>query len=454
MLSCYTRRLLFTDKMITMIKKASLTGLLLFGMFFGAGNLIFPPSLGALSGEQFWSAILGFVLSGVGIAILALVIGMLNPKGYVDEISQKISPWFATLYLVILYLSIGPFFAIPRTATVAYEVGISPMLAEGMNEIGLIVFTLLYFAAAYFIALNPSKILDSIGRILTPIFALLIVILVVLGITKYGLNSPQAAIGDYAKSAFGSGFIEGYNTLDALASVAFSVVAVQTLKQLGFSSRKEYVATIWLVSIVVALGFSVLYIGLAYFGNHFPVPTDVMNSDINKGVYILSQATQAIFGKSAQWFLAVMVAITCFTTTAGLIVSTSEFFADRFPRFSYRVYATIFTLLGLAVANLGLNAIIQFSLPVLLILYPVTIAIVMLVIVNKWLALSKVGMQLTVAFVTLVSMASVLGEQFQISALTAWVNYLPFANISLPWLIPSLVGLGFALFLPRRQKSA
>ncbi|VEH65365.1 putative branched-chain amino acid carrier protein SSP1343 [Rodentibacter pneumotropicus] len=326
------------------------------------------------------------------------------------------------------------------------------MLSEGMSGIGLVVFTLLYFAAAYFIALNPSKILDSIGRILTPVFALLIVILVVLGITKYGSNPPQSAIGDYAKSAFGTGFIEGYNTLDALASVAFSVVALQTLKQLGFSSRKEYVATIWLVGIVVALGFSVLYIGLAYFGNHFPVPAEVMNSNINKGVYILSQATQAIFGESAQWFLAVMVAITCFTTTAGLIVSTSEFFADRFPRFSYRVYATIFTLLGLAVANLGLNAIIQFSLPVLLILYPITIAIVMLVVVNKWLALSKIGMQLTVVLVTLVSVVSVLGEQFQISALTEWVNYLPFATISLPWLIPALIGLGLALFLPRRQK--
>ncbi|OOF46108.1 branched-chain amino acid transport system II carrier protein [Rodentibacter trehalosifermentans] len=435
-----------------MIKKAGLTGLLLFGMFFGAGNLIFPPSLGALSGGQFWPAILGFVLSGVGIAVLTLIIGMLNPKGYVDEISQKISPWFATLYLVMLYLSIGPFFAIPRTATVAYEVGIAPMLSEntGAKELGL--FTLCYFLAAYFIALNPSKILDSIGRILTPIFALLIVALVGLGIAKYGADLPQTASGDYAQNAFGTGFIEGYNTLDALASVAFSLVAIQTLKQLGFRSRKEYVSTIWLVGIVVALGFSVLYIGLAYLGNRFPVPMEVMNTDINKGVYILSQATQAIFGKSAQWFLAVMVAMTCFTTTAGLIVSTAEFFASRFPHFSYKHYAGLFTLMGLAVANLGLNAIIHFSLPVLLILYPITISIVMLVIVNKYVALSKIGMQLTIAFVTIVSLASVLGEQFQVLLLQQWINHLPFADLSLPWFIPSLVGLMLALVLPHRQK--
>ena len=115
-----------------MFKKAGLTGLLLFGIFFGAGNLIFPPALGALSGDAFWSAISGFVLSGVGIAVLTLIIGALNPKGYVFEISEKISPLVAIIYLVVLYLAIGPFFAIPRTATVAYEVGIAPLLGHSL----------------------------------------------------------------------------------------------------------------------------------------------------------------------------------------------------------------------------------------------------------------------------------------------------------------------------------
>lgn len=179
---------------------------------------------------------------------------------------------------------------------------------------------------AYLISLNPSKILDSIGRILTPVFAILIVILVVLGIVKYGQTQPLAASEAYSASqAFGTGFIEGYNTLDALASVAFSVVAVTTLKQLGFSSKKEYISTIWAVGIVVALAFSALYVGLAFLGNHFPVPADVLASDTHKGVYILSASTQAIFGPSAQLFLALMVTVTCFTTTVGLIVSTGQF---------------------------------------------------------------------------------------------------------------------------------
>ncbi|HEM4130155.1 TPA: branched-chain amino acid transport system II carrier protein [Streptococcus suis] len=436
------------------MKKGALTGLLLFGMFFGAGNLIFPPALGVLSGENFWPAILGFVVSGVGIAVIALIVGTLNPKGYAHEISRKISPAFATVYLVALYLAIGPFFAIPRTATTSFEIGIAPLLSEANLGIWLFGFTALYFLAAYLIALNPSQILNSIGRILTPVFAILIVILVVLGIAKYGSTSPLPAAEAYsAGQAFGTGFIEGYNTLDALAAVAFSVVAVNTLKQLGFSSKKEYISTIWSVGLIVALAFSALYVGLAFLGNHFPVPADVLASDTNKGVYVLSQATQAIFGPSAQIFLAAMVIVTCFTTTVGLIVSSGEFFAERFSRFNYKVYATLFTLIGFGIANLGLSKIIAFSIPVLLILYPITICIVLITIVNKFIPLSKYGMQLTVGVVTALSLAEVLAGQFGWTAVSTIISALPLAGQSLAWLLPALIGIVFSLFLPNKQES-
>ena len=435
-----------------MAKKGALTGLLLFGIFFGAGNLIFPPTLGAQSGEQFLPAIAGFVFSGVGIAVLTLIIGTLNPKGYIYEISKKISPLFATIYLAALYLSIGPFFAIPRTATTSYAVGISPLLAEADKGLGLIIFTLIYFVAAYLIALNPSKILDRIGRILTPVFALLIIILVILGAFKYGANAPQTASEAYQISAFGAGFLEGYNTLDALASVAFSVIAVQTLKQLGFSSKKEYISTIWVVGIVVAIGFSALYIGLGFLGNHFPMTEEAMKGG-TPGVYILSQATQEIFGSTAQLFLAAMVTVTCFTTTVGLIVSTAEFFNGRFPQISYKVYATVFTLIGFAIANLGLDAIIKYSVPVLVILYPITITIVMIVIVNKIVPLSKPGMQLTMGIVTAIAVTSVLASSFEIATLTNLINSLPFANASLPWLVPAIIGILLSLVLPNKQES-
>ena len=435
-----------------MFKKAGLTGLLLFGIFFGAGNLIFPPALGALSGDAFWSAISGFVLSGVGIAVLTLIIGALNPKGYVFEISEKISPLVAIIYLLVLYLAIGPFFAIPRTATAAYEVGIAPLLGDKTSQY-LLPFTLIYFAAALLIALNPSKILDSVGRILTPLFAALILLLVVLGVYQYMDFPPANTAAEYLQSAFGSGFLEGYNTLDALASVAFSVIVVKTLRQLGFQNKRQYIITIWLVGIVVAAGFSLLYIGLALLGNHFPIPPEIMQSDINKGVYILSAATQAIFGHYAQWFLALMVSMTCFTTTVGLIVSCSEFFQERFPQLSYKHYALLFTLIGLAVANLGLNAIIRFSVPVLQLLYPITIVLVVLIIAHKFIPLAKLGMQLTVLLVGLTALADVIAQHFALPLLSTGIKQLPFAELAMAWVAPGLLGLLCAMILPNRYRS-
>ena len=419
-----------------MLKKGGLTALLLFGMFFGAGNLTFPPQLGFESGGHFWPAIAGFVLSGVGIAILTLIIGTLNPKGYIHEISQKISPKFALLYLSVLYLSIGPFFAIPRTAATAFSIGIEPMLGNSHTSLWLLAFTAVYFALALWIAMNPSKILDSIGRILTPIFALLIVILIVVGAFKYGGHSTHTATEAYA-----------------LASVAFSVVAVVTLNQLGFKSKKEYISTIWIVGILVGLMFSGLYLGLAFLGNHFPLDTSTLGEGANLGAAVLSSATQAIFGPISQIFLAVMVTVTCFTTTAGLIVATGEFFNKAFPQVSYKTYAIVFTLIGFAIANLGLNNIIAFSVPVLLILYPITITIVMIVIANKFVALSKPGMQITVTVVTLIALLSVIGSQFKLAGLNAIINFLPLSGASLPWLIPAILCILLSLVLPDKIKS-
>ncbi len=148
-----------------------------------------------------------------------------------------------------------------------------------------------------------------------------------------------------------------------------------------------------------------------------------------------------------------MVTVTCFTTTVGLIVSTAEFFNGRFPQISYKVYATVFTLIGFAIANLGLSAIIKYSVPVLVILYPITITIVMIVIVNKFVPLSKPGMQLTVGLVTAIAVASVLGSTFKIDFLANIVNALPFAEASLPWLAPAIIGILLSLVLPNKQVS-
>ncbi|MBS4750198.1 branched-chain amino acid transport system II carrier protein [Carnobacteriaceae bacterium zg-ZUI78] len=431
-----------------MLKKSFLTALLLFGIFFGAGNLIFPPALGLYSGQYFWPAMTGFVLSGVGVAVLTLIIGTLGKDGYKKEIEGKISKWFSALFLSALYLTIGPFFAIPRTATTSFEIGVKVFIPENSLQIGLFIFTILYFGCAYLLSVNPNSILKSVGKILTPMFALMIVVVMVLGIMKYHQNPVSIASPGYVQAPFLTGFIEGYNTLDALAAIAFCVVALQTLKQFGFQSKKEYLQTIWGVGILVAIGFSVFYVGLGLLGNKFPVPQEVLsNSDINKGAYLLTEITKDLFGSVGQYFLGSMVILTCFTTTVGLIVSASEFFSELYSKISYKMYARVFTLVGLVIANLGLSNVIKYSVPVLLILYPIAISIVLLVIVNKFVPMSKFGMQLTVGVVVFISIFSVI----KVSGISEVLAQLPLTKQSLGWLLPDIVCMLIACVLPNRQ---
>ncbi|MGX7111810.1 branched-chain amino acid transport system II carrier protein [Gemella cuniculi] len=434
------------------MKKGILTGILLFGIFFGAGNLIFPPALGVNSGENFWPAILGFVVSGVGIAIITLIVGTLNPNGYGAELDEKVSPLYSTVYLVLLYASIGPLFAIPRTAATAFDIGVEPLVKNSTLP-WLLIFTIIYFGCAFLLAINPTKILDRVGKILTPIFAVLIIVLIIFGVMKFNGSNPVADTYLTPSLAFGTGFIEGYNTLDALASVAFCIIAMSALKQLGFKDKKEFLSSVWIAGLVTAIGFSILYVGLGLLGNKFSISTEVLeNTKVNKGAYVLSEAARGIFGNFGGIFLGIMVILTCFTTTVGLIVATSEFFNKKFPQFSYKIYTIIFTLVGFAIANIGLQDVIKFSIPMLLFLYPITITLVIIVIVNKYVALSKIGMQLTMGVVTLISILSVVGSTLEISLLTNIISKLPLAAQSLEWLVPVLICIIISLVLPNRQK--
>ena len=430
------------------MKKGFLTSLLLFGIFFGAGNLIFPPQLGYQSGENFAPAILGFIITGVGIAVLTLVVGTMNKNGFVSEINNKIAPWFTIVYLVALYMSIGPFFAIPRTAAVSFNIGVAPIV--NYSTLALRIFTLLYFIAALAISINKSKLLDRVGKVLTPIFASLILLLVILGSIKFSANMPATANATYSTNAFGGGFLEGYQTLDALAAVAFCIVALNTFRQLGFNSKKEYTTTIISVGIFTAIGFSVLYFGLGYLGNHFPIPAEVLsNPDVNIGSYILTESAREIFGSFGQLFLGVMVIVTCFTTTVGLIVSISDFFVSNiYGKIPYKVYAVVFSIIGFSIANIGLDKIISYSVPVLLLLYPITIMLLILIILNKFVPLSKTGMRLTILIAVIISAMTVFGGE----NINIMLQNIPLGKSGMPWLLPALGGVLISFILPDKQK--
>lgn len=430
-----------------MIKKGFLIGLLLFGIFFGAGNLIFPAELGFRAGGNFSPAMFGFVLSGVGIAIITLVVGTMVNGGYKRELSIKVSPIFSKAYLTILYLAIGPFFAIPRTAGTSFSIGLAPVTGNG--RFPLFIFSAVYFLFAYIIAINPSKLMDRVGKMLTPMFAMLIIILIIVG----NLNFHTVNVGEMSGSmeALKKGFFEGYNTLDALASVSFCLIATSSIKTFGFSSKKEYIKIMAIVGIVTAIFFSSLYIGLGALGNKFSIPADVLkDSNTNIGTYILSKSSYELFGNFGQIFLGAMTILTCFTTTAGLIVAVSEFFAETFPKFGYKVYVNVFTIIGFAMSNFGLNNIIKISIPVLMILYPITIVVVAIVILNKLIKLSKKGMRLTIIMTTAASTIEVLVSTLNLKTIKSLISVFIGGNSGFLWV--NFVVLGIVLSLLLRDK--
>ena len=432
-----------------MIKKGFLIGLLLFGIFFGAGNLIFPAELGFRAGVNFYPAILGFVLSGVGIAIITLVLGTMVKGGYKNEISIKVDQKFATSYLTILYLAIGPFFAIPRTAGTSFSIGIAPVTGNG--RLPLLIFSAIYFLFAYLIAINPSKLMDRVGKILTPMFAMLIIILIAVGnMNFHALNQGEMS---NAMSALKTGFLEGYNTLDALASVSFCLIATSSIKTFGFSSKKEYIKIMAIVGIVTAIFFSSLYIGLGALGNKLSVPAEVLaDPNTNIGTYILSKSSYELFGSFGQVFLGAMTILTCFTTTAGLIVVVSEYFVDTFPRFKYKTYVNIFTFIGFAMSNFGLNTIIKISVPVLRILYPITIVMVAIIILNKFVRLSKSGMAITMILTTVFSGIEVMGSVLKVDSINSIMALFIGGDSGFFWINIAVLGIVLSLLLKDKIK--
>ena len=277
----------------------------------------------------------------------------------------------------------------------------------------------------------------------------MIVLLIIVGMVAYTTPSTAAPMGKYAASAFGNGFVEGYNTVDTLASFAFCIIALGAMKRIHFASEKEHVASVWMAGAAVAVLMGGLYLGLALLGNHFPIPQSVYeDASVNLGAYVLSQTSFQIFGTVGMAFLAVMVTLTCFTTTVGLIAAVSTFFAEEFPVLSYKKYVTLICLVSLVLANLGLNQIIQVTLPLLLFVYPIAISVVMLTIINKFVGLSKLGMRCTVTAAGLVSAIDIAAQFFHLDGAAALIQGLPLGDSGLGWLVPVLICLVLSLVLP------
>lgn len=354
-------------------KSYLIIGMMLFALFFGAGNLIFPAELGQYAGTEVGIAITGFLITGVGLPLLGILALGFSKSNDLRDLSSRVHPVYGLVFTALLYLTIGPFFALPRTAAVAYEIGIAPFTADISSSVVLLVFSIVFFGIALSLSLNPLEIVNKIGKFLSPAILVTLAVLLIASFFM-PMGSIGAPKGNYIESPFLSGFLEGYNTMDALASLVFGIIVIASVRKLGVNSAKGILSATLKSAVIAAVLLAVVYTGIAFLG---ATSTSKLGY-LDTGGPVLSGASSYYFGTFGLLLLAVIITLACLTTAVGLIVANAGFFNKLTPMINYKVYVVIFSVFSLIVTNAGLANIIAFSIPVLLFLYPLAIVLIML----------------------------------------------------------------------------
>lgn len=432
---------------------------MLFGMFFGAGNLIFPASMGQLAGRNLWLASVGFLIAGVGLPLLGVAaLGISREEGLL-ELSSRVSKGYGLFFTCLLYLTIGPFFAIPRCATVSYTVGIQRMLPETGQNLALAVFSLVFFGAVLFFSLRPGEILTWIGKVLNPLFLCFLAVLVLRALTApLGSVADIAPTGSYATAALPTGLLEGYNTMDALASLAFGIIVVNAIRGLGVEEPGQVAKSTVLAGLFSSLLMAAIYLMVTVVGAQ---SRGLFEASSNGGE-ALAQIAEHYFGPAGALILAATVTIACLKTAVGLITSCGETFVKIFPHGpSYRVWAVTFCVVSFLIANLGLNAILDYSTPVLMFLYPLSIVLILLTLCGGFFGNDKTVLKWTIGCTAVASVFDLLrtlpGETqafFHLEGVVALAQtWLPLCKQGFGWVIPALVGLVIGLVLRRVRRA-
>lgn len=430
---------------------------LLFGLFFGAGNLIFPIHLGQLSGANWGMATFGFLVTAVLLPLLAvLAISASHAKGVYD-IGTPLGNKFALIFMVLIHLTLGPLFATPRTASISFSVGLQPVLPKSAAKPALLIFSAIFFILAFIISYEQSTILDSIGRILNPLFLLLLFsVFLLAAISPMGAAKDQSVTTAYQSASFFNGFIEGYNTMDALAGLAFGYTIVSAVRQLGKTSAKSNAKITARAGVLATGAIGIIYIGLIWLGattlNHFKISQE--------GGTVFNQIVTYYLGDLGHALLATLVTLTCLTTAVGLIAAFAQDFHRSFNKISYHGWLTIMTIVSFITANFGLDTIISWSTPMLMFLYPIAMVLIILSISGSLFDRDSIvyfcGILFTIIPAILDMIASfppiVSQQSWALQLKTFQLKFLPFADIGMDWVIPAIIGLVIGLILHFMKK--
>lgn len=411
-------------------------GLMLFASFFGAGNLIFPPALGQSAGVNFLPAAAGFCTTGVGIPLLGIIaIGLLRASNP-EALALPVHPKFAKVLIVVTVLTIGPFFAIPRTGAVSFDVGILPFISAENYDLGLALYSLFFFVVTYFLSVNPSKIVDWVGKILTPLLLISIAILVV-QVFMHPMGEPQQAGGYYASMPYLKGFQEGYYTMDLLATMLFGTVVIDSIKVRGISEGSVLTRTCIMAGIIAAVLLAAIYFSLTYTGATSVAVFGVSDN----GAIALSSIANYYMGTAGNVVLCLMIFFACLTTSIGLTVSAGSYLEQVLKyKMQYQRIAAIICIFSFAVSNVGLTKIISLSVPVLCLLYPIVIVLVMMAFMPvKRACVYRSTLAFTIVF-AIIDGLNAAGVPMK-TAEALFKDVIPFYSAGFGWFVPSIVGL-------------
>ena len=416
-------------------------GFMTFALFIGAGNIIFPPIVAQQAGEHVWLAAFGFLITAVGLPVIT-IIALSRVEGSIQILSSPLGKIASLILTITCYLTVGPLFATPRTATVSYEIGFSSYL--GTSSSSLLIYSAIYFSVVTLISLYPNKILDTVGYVLSP---LKILSLAILGIAAMMIPTGfvPPAINNYIDSPVSEGFVNGYLTMDTLGALVFGIVIIQAIRSRGVSNPKLITRYAVIACIISGIGLTVVYLSLFKLG----LGSHEVAANESNGAVILHAYVQHAFGDLGSIFLSAMIFIACMVTAIGLTCACAEYFSS-ITKIGYKVWVFILIGFSFIISNLGLTKLIAFSVPVLSAIYPPAIVVIMLSFGWKFFNHPR----RVIAPVTAVSLVFGLLDGLKVAnfELPYALTHLPLAEQNLAWLIPSLVVFVIAVVIDKVKK--
>lgn len=416
---------------------------MLFSMFFGAGNFIFPPMVGKEAGENFYTAILFFCITAVVLPVLG--IAAVAKSETFSHLVNRVDKVFALAFTVLLYIIIGPLLAIPRAANMPYAVTIAPFIGDNW----LLVYTLIYFVFNYIICINKNTMVDTMGKWLTPIMLILIFVLFLVAFIS-PIGNLTMPLGKYASNPISSAFLDGYQTMDAMASLVFGITVITAMKGIGINNKRKLINNTIASGILAGIILMFIYIMLSYIG----ASSSMTFPNTKNGADILSLVTSHLFGIYGNVILGAIFLLACLTTTVGLISSASEYFSTFHKKLNYKFWVLIWSFASFCMANIGLNDILKYSTPILTTFYPISIVLIILSLINGFIDSSKLIYSTCVYVTFIIGLIYSLDEiKINIPIATDIIKFLPFYNVGLMWIMPAIVcfGVTYIIFILRKK---